>query len=267
MLPLTINSYRKNNQLIHLSLFSAVMVFQLFLLAGLHYLCNSFRNMGMDPLWIGRKALVILSITEIAFLSLFLPIVFSFLFCVNSSSGQRDLLMILPKWQRIKESEILNSVMVSATLVLTVAIPAIYLYIWQVPADMLFRLLSTLFITAFFISAIHHFVYSLLDDIFGSVMSTYLILFSLIGGVILMNPVIEWAGNSEGIIQATLLLNPLVAVASSINLDILRTDPLYYLSSISTFKYHYPGFVQILLCYGFIGLTLYTIKIKFLERS
>jgi len=263
MFPLVNNLYRKNDQLTYLSLFSIVTLFQLFLLAGLYFLCNNFRNTGMDPLWIGRKGMVIVSLVELSFFSLLLPLALSFLFRVNSESGQRQLLMILPDLRRMKQGEVMSTVLFIASLILTVTIPVVYLYRWHVPPEMLFKLMFTLFMVVFFISAVFHFAYSLINDLLWSVMSTYLILFSLMSGVILMNPVIEWAGNTQTFIQPTLLLNPFVAVASSINLDILRTDPLYYLSSISAYQYHYPGVVQYWFCYGFIGFLLFTIKIKY----
>ena len=81
-----------------------------------------------------------------------------------------------------------------------------------------------------------------------------------------MNPVIEWVADPSLIIQATLLLNPFISIASSINMDILRMDPLYSLSTIGVLQFHYPEPLHFWLVYGVIYFGLLTLQIKFLKR-
>jgi hypothetical protein len=246
------NNFSANKDRYFLSLcFFAVILFQLALLAWLYYTSDNFSSNGMSPGLIGRSGTVVLSLVEFSFFALLIPLILSLSYSFYGKSGKRT--------SRIK---VLNTVSIVTTLVFTAVIPAIDLYLWRVPAHIIFKMIVTLLIAGFFISAIHHFAYSLFRDAFASVTVTYLTLFFLVGGIIFMNPLIEWTGNQESVIWVTLLLNPLVAIASSVNMDILRTDPLYYLSVVSVFKFQYPSLAQFWISYVIISTILFMVKIS-----
>jgi hypothetical protein len=116
------------------------------------------------------------------------------------------------------------------------------------------------------LSALSRFSSAVFRDVFASITAVFFILAAGTGGVILANPLIELAPAPEGIIYATLLINPFVAVASSIHFDVLRTDPLYYLSSISAYQFHYPGLLQYWIFFGFTFIMLFIISIKYSEN-
>lgn len=246
--------------------FFAVILFQLALLAWLYDASDNFNTNGMSPELIGRKGAVVLSLVEFSFFTLLIPVILCLSYSFFGKSGQRSLFMMLPYQKRIKRIEVLNTIYIVTILVLTAVIPASYLYLWKVPVYIVFRMIATLLIAGFFISAIYHFAYSLFRNSFASVTVTYLTLFFLVGGIILMNPLIEWIGNPESVIWMTLLLNPLVATALSIHMDILRTDPLYYLSVVSVFKFQYPDIAQFWISYVLISTVLFMVKIKYPEK-
>jgi hypothetical protein len=54
-------------------------------------------------------------------------------------------------------------------------------------------------------------------------------------------PIINLAPDSPLLIQSSLLINPIVGVASALRFDILRTDPLYHISPIGQLRFQYPS--------------------------
>lgn len=54
-------------------------------------------------------------------------------------------------------------------------------------------------------------------------------------------PVISLAPDTPILIQASLLINPFVGMASALNFDILRTDPLYQICPIGQLRFQYPS--------------------------
>lgn len=259
-------SFRKN-RLLYLIIFLAAISVQLAVLGGFHFYCKSLLSGGMSPVWAGRKGMVMLSLGETVFYLLSLPLILFSLFPAYTGTLQRDLLIILPGRQSIRRKEMFNAVVLVIVLILPVIIPAVYLHTWHVPAGMIVRFALTLSVIVLSFTALIHFVHTLFRNTFTSTAAAYICVLFLTGGIILMNPVIEWTDNPEGIIQSVLLLNPVIAVASSIDLDILRTDPLYYLSSISAYNFRYPGSVQVGLFHGFMFFVLFIMKGMFSDKS
>ena len=248
-------------------LFLAATSVQLLFLGGLHYFCNGHLSGGMSPLWAGRKGMVMLSLCETAFYLLGLPLLLFSVCFRDGGTIQRDLLIVLPGRQWTKWKEMFDTAVLVILLILPAVIPAVYLHTWQVPVNIIIRFTLTLCLIVLSFSAVIHFIHALSRNAFASLAAVYIYMLSLAGGIIFMNPVIEWASDPEGIIQAVLLLNPFIGIASSINLDILRTDPLYYLSAISMYNFRYPGPVQVGLFHGFVFFILFIVKGMFSDRS
>lgn len=247
----------KEGRSVYPLLFCSIIFVQLLFLAGFYFFCNSLLSSGMDPAWAGRKGMVVLSLLEVSFYLLILPLMPCFLLSEHYEAVQRDLLNLLPGRKRTKWRGMLKTAVFVMLLILPAAIPAGYLHIWHIPSDIITGFILILFFISLFISAVNHFTRALFRDTFASIPAAYLVILFLTGAVIFMNPVIEWTDDPEVIIQTTLLINPFAAIASSINLDIFRTDPLYYLSSISAYNFHYPAPVQFGLFYSFLFFVLF----------
>jgi hypothetical protein len=58
-----------------------------------------------------------------------------------------------------------------------------------------------------------------------------------------------------GMVNAALSLSPIVSVASAVNVDLLRTDPLYQISPLAHLRFEYPVWYSPLLLYGVVLLV------------
>ncbi|MBI4844433.1 MAG: hypothetical protein HY809_08950 [Nitrospirae bacterium] len=224
---------------------------QFIFFAGLYRFCNNAVAGGMSAAVAGSRGLIMLSMIELTLYLIALPIIF----CLLIPAGDKT------------ERSIWFTIIVTALLILPSVIPAGYLYSRQLPANVIITYLTTLFFIALFISAIAHLMNTLTADAFASIVTVYLILLSMTFGVILVNPIITWVTDTHITIQSVLMLNPYIAIASSINLDILRTDPLYYLSNISAYQFRYPAPFHYWLFYGIMSLCLFVIKMVLLRKK
>ncbi|MBI4827146.1 MAG: hypothetical protein HY807_12125 [Nitrospirae bacterium] len=241
-------------------IFLPVISAQLIFLAGLWRFCNNATADGMSAAVVGKRGLVILSMIELSFYLLAIPIIFCLLLPAESKTERTG--GHGTKWGRM-----LFTIIFTALLILPSFIPAVYLYNWQLPANVIFTYLTTLFFIALFFTAIAHLMNTITTNAFASIVTVYLILLSMIFSVILVNPIIKWVTDPHIIIQSALILNPYIAISSSINLDILRTDPLYYLSTISAYQFRYPAPFQFWLFYGFMALCLFVIEMVFFKKT
>lgn len=240
-------------------IFLLVISAQLIFIAGLYRFCNNAMAVGMSAAVAGNRGLVMLSMIELSFYLMAVPIIFCLLLPAESKTERTG--GHGTKWGRM-----LFTMIFTALLILPSFIPAVYLYNWQLSGKVIFTYLTTLFFIALLFSAIAHLMNELTANSFASITTVYLILLSLVGGIILVNPIIKLSADPHIIIQAALLLNPYAAIASSINFDILRTDPLYYLSTISAYQFRYPAPFQFWLFYGFMALCLFVITMVFLRK-
>lgn len=259
------NAYR--SRYLPLLFLSAITLVQLALLTGLYITSGNLSTNGMSPELIGRKGLIVLSFAELLFIAMVTPIILCLSHTFCNRTGMKILLVSSPRIKKMKRNEILHAFSAATVLSLTSIVPGLYLCLWKVPVYTVMKLVITLAITGYFLSSIYLFARSLCRDTFAAVSVTYLTLFVLVGSIMLMNPLIEWVRNPEPLAWITLLLNPLVATALSIDIDILRTDPLYYLSAISSFKFHYPSLYQYWISYNLVSFVLCIINRKYLPEK
>lgn len=244
-------------------IFLPIISAQLIFLAGLYRFCNKAMSDGMNAAVAGKRGLVMLSMIELSFYLIAIPIIFCLLLPVKRKTEKK----IQSGSHGTKWSRIFFTLILTLILILPSAIPAGYLYNLQLPANVIFTYLMTLFFIAILISGIAYLINALTVNAFASITTVYLILLFMIGGIILLNPIIKWAEDPHIIIQATLFLNPYIAIASSINLDILRTDPLYYLSAISAYQFRYPAPFLFWLLYAFMAGCTFIIEMLFLKKD
>lgn len=74
---------------------------------------------------------------------------------------------------------------------------------------------------------------------------------------LLCAPLIEGLSDAGGVIQASLTISPLVAVASALDFDILRTEPLYRLSPMGQRRFTYPPAAASSLSYLGVGILVF----------
>lgn len=249
--------YLRRNRLLFGGFLSFVVIFNLALLMGIYLFNTSPLFREASPSWMGRKGLSILSMAEFSFIFFMLPLMIS----IFSPLSDKKVYRICTTWKYV-----LLCTSIPLLLIIPAVIPAVYLYMGVIPFTSILKLGLTLFFTGILLTAIYFFTCSLCSDSCVSIVVTYLVFLSLISGIVLMNPVIEWVADPSLIIQATLLLNPFISIASSINMDILRMDPLYSLSTIGVLQFHYPEPLHFWLVYGVIYFGLLTLQIKFLKR-
>lgn len=246
-------------------IFSITVFLQLALLIEIYLFSNNLSAIGAKTFWVGRRGLIISSMFELVFIILTLPLIVSFLLPIHYTSEKKDLLTILPYSGKMIWKELMVTILFLLFLVLPVMFPIGYLYTWGVPVSTLLSLILTLFFTMLLLTSIHLFFFSIFKNSTMSTGATFLVTITLIGGVILMNPIIEWVSQPENVIHVTLLLNPLVAIASAINLDVLRTDPLYYLSKISVYQFRYPRPVQFWFFCGSLSFAIFILRRRLSE--
>jgi len=70
-------------------------------------------------------------------------------------------------------------------------------------------------------------------------------------------PVIYTVPNASYLIQPSLLINPLVGVASALDFDIFRMNPLYQICPIGQRKFEYPSYLSVGLFYLLVSSILF----------
>jgi hypothetical protein len=92
----------------------------------------------------------------------------------------------------------------------------------------------------------------------------YALVACLVGGVLLVGPLVSGLAHVGGLIQVVLLLNPFVTVAAALGLDPMRTEWLYVLSPIGQRQFVYPAWHVVCLWYllaafGLLGIAAWRI--------
>lgn len=89
----------------------------------------------------------------------------------------------------------------------------------------------------------------------------------LIGGPILVGPAIAAAPNPHPFILPVLAANPPVAIATCLDLDLLRTDRIYQLTPIPAYQFGYPSPLVTLGVYSIAFVMLLALCCRALNRA
>jgi hypothetical protein len=79
-------------------------------------------------------------------------------------------------------------------------------------------------------------------------------------------PILNSYPDAAFLIQASLLINPVVNVASALHFDILRTDPFYQICPIGQLKFYYPSYWSAALFNLSIALAIFWRSIAGIRR-
>ena len=82
---------------------------------------------------------------------------------------------------------------------------------------------------------------SLWPDVHDAVGVAYVVIALVMGSLLLAGPYIARTPDATAVIQAVLVVNPVVAVASAFDFDVLRSETLYGLSPIGQRRFDYPA--------------------------
>ena len=86
-------------------------------------------------------------------------------------------------------------------------------------------------------------------------------------GILLLNPLLQRMDKPVRLIEGALLLNPLSAVSTVLNLDILRTEWVYTRTVAPEFPFLYPSAVASFAVFFLIGLGALALSAIRLRRA
>lgn len=116
--------------------------------------------------------------------------------------------------------------------------------------------LMTLAITVFALS-IGSYCAVVCKTAFSAAGLAWLILTLICTEPIWFGPIINVAPDTPILIQASLLINPFVGVASALGFDVLRSDPFYQICPIGQLRFQYPSCWSVALFNLFMGLMIF----------
>jgi hypothetical protein len=97
-----------------------------------------------------------------------------------------------------------------------------------------------LFVCSFLITNFTFFLIVFSRNISFSVAVVYITIIGIFGCVFFISPLLDLLGNPTPLINLTLNINPMMAIASILDLSIFRLGPFYKITKIEMFEYHYP---------------------------
>ncbi len=126
-----------------------------------------------------------------------------------------------------------------------------------------FMLAILFFVCSLFITAYTSFLIVITRELFFSIAVTYITIIGVFGCIFFTSPLLDLVGNPTPIINLTLNINPMMAIASILNLNIFRMGPFYEITNIEMFEYHYPHWSVHVVTY--LTLSILFIAVTFLS--
>jgi hypothetical protein len=239
------------------------------LLTGFWLIWWNGQGLQVSDARIGRRVFTAMSMVA-ALVAVLVPP----LFTVNAITGAREArtlpTLFLGSWR-------------STTLVLTrlalpaarasglilasfVAVSSVKLVLGGVSASeiltsqLLLLLLSLVMVSAGFCCS------TLFRDVHVAAGLLYLVVLLAVGAPVLTAPLIARLANAELLIGAELLVNPLIATASAIGLDLMRTELIYDLSPIGQRRFAYPSWLEVAAFYLLLSALLFCASVWRVQR-
>jgi hypothetical protein len=103
-----------------------------------------------------------------------------------------------------------------------------------------FMMVILFFVCSLFITAYTSFLIVITRNIFFTIAATYITIIGILGCVFFISPLLDLVGNPTSVINLTLNINPMMAIASILNFDLLRWGPFYESAQIGMFRFSYP---------------------------
>lgn len=103
-----------------------------------------------------------------------------------------------------------------------------------------FMMVIVSFVCSLFIMAYTSFLLVVTRNLFFSIAVAYITIIGIFGCVFFISPLLDLVENPTTIIDLTLNVSPMMAIASLLHLSIFRMGPFYEITNIEMFEYHYP---------------------------
>lgn len=120
-----------------------------------------------------------------------------------------------------------------------------------------FVMLFMLFVFSLFMVSYTSFLIVISRNLCFSIAVTYLTIIGILGCVFFISPFLDLVGNPTHIIDLTLDINPMLAIASLLNFDLLRWGPFYETAQIGMFRFNYPHWGVHVVSYLTLSLLLF----------
>ena len=94
-----------------------------------------------------------------------------------------------------------------------------------------------------------------------SIAVTYLTITGISGCVFFISPLLDLMSNPTSVINLALKINPMMAIASILDFDLLRWGIFYESTQIGLFRFSYPHWSVHVLSYLALSIFLYTVTL------
>ncbi len=103
-----------------------------------------------------------------------------------------------------------------------------------------YMMVIVFFVCSLFITAYTSFLITISRNVCFSIAVTYLTIIGIFGSVFFISPLLDLVGNPTQLINLSLNINPMMAIISILNFDLLRWGPFYESVQIGMFRFTYP---------------------------
>ena len=119
-------------------------------------------------------------------------------------------------------------------------------------------MLLVITVLSLFIIGFTSFLVIIFRNVSFSIAATYLTITGIFGCVFFISPLLNLVSNPTSVINLALNINPLMAIASILDFDLLRWGIFYESAQIGLFRFSYPHWSVHILSYLALSIFLYT---------
>ena len=120
-------------------------------------------------------------------------------------------------------------------------------------------MLLVITVLSLFIIGFTSFLVIIFRNVSFSIAATYLTITGIFGCVFFISPLLNLVSNPTSVINLALNINPLMAIASILDFDLLRWGIFYESAQIGLFRFSYPHWSVHVLSYLALSISLYTL--------
>ena len=122
-------------------------------------------------------------------------------------------------------------------------------------------MLLVITVLSLFIIGFTSFLVIIFRNVSFSIAATYLTITGISGCVFFISPLLDLMSNPTSVINLALKINPMMAIASILDFDLLRWGIFYESTQIGLFRFSYPHWSVHVLSYLALSIFLYTVTL------
>lgn len=233
------------------------MVSYIILLSVVSQYCETKNTFFFKP---DRILIYLLYSGELLFIFLFSPIfVLTQFTAIDEKNGKKKAINIYSKASFSKQVffEIILKAFILLTIFHIISFFSIYSNIYfSLPS--FFMIVPVLFVFSLFIIAYTSFLIVMSRNISFSIATVYITIIGIFGCIFFISPLLDMVSDPTPVINLTLIINPMMAIASLLNLNIFRLDPFYEITNIEMFEYNYPHWNIHVASYLMLSILFFT---------